>query len=139
MAYSSSCSAITSCRPRWRNLCDSWHRSILLSLLLRDITSFPLGPGAGDGGRQLQPGDPGVVGTAAARKAVGVHADQEGQRGVAAHAASRHADQQRWRLSEHVPREVHQGLQRREGDDEGRQQERDGEGRQRSSGEGAFV
>lgn len=107
--------------------------------LLRDITSFPLGPGAGDGGRQLQPGDPGVVGTAAARKAVGVHADQEGQRGVAAHAPSRHADQQRWRLSEHVPREVHQGLQRREGDDEGRQQEGDGEGRQRSSGEGVFV
>lgn len=96
------------------------------------------GPGARDGGGQLQPGDPGVLGPPAAREAVRVHADQEGQRGVTSHAAPRHPDQQRRVLPEHVPREVHQGFQRREGDDEGRQQEGDGESGQRSSGEGAL-
>lgn len=102
--------------------------------------SHPLrpGPGARDGGGQLQPGDPRVFGAPAAREAVGVHADQEGQRGLAAHTAPRHPDQQRRRLPEHVPREVHEGLQRRQGDDEGRQQEGDGEGGQRGAGESAF-
>lgn len=94
------------------------------------------GSGARDGGGQLQSGDPGVVGAAAARETISVHADQEGQRRVAAHTAPRHPDQQRRRLPEHVPREVHQGLQRRQGDDEGRQQEGDGAGGPRGSGEG---
>lgn len=97
--------------------------------------SWP-GPGARDGGGELQPGDPRFIGAAAAGEAVGVDADQEGQRQLAAHAAPQHADQQRRRLPEHVPREVHQGLQRRQGDDEGRQQAGDGAGGPGGPGEG---